>query len=70
MTPTDKGWLTNNPEAAKALRHADSRFNERREAAKGLPLALKVAAYRQAKARLEADHALVGCGAYDRVYLD
>ena len=61
-------WLTNDPAAAKALRHADKRLQERREAAKNLPLAEKVAAYRYAKARHAADYALVECGAYNRVY--
>jgi hypothetical protein len=64
---TDTGWLTNNPQAAAALRRADARFNATRAAAKNMPLAQKAVAFRQAKARHEADYALVECGAYDRV---
>ena len=42
-------WLTNNPEAAEALRKADATWEAARKAAEHLPLAEKVEAYRQAK---------------------
>ncbi len=42
-------WLTNDPEAAKALRKADAQYVKAREAAKALPLAQKIVALRAAK---------------------
>ena len=44
------GWLTNDPEAARELRRIDREYQRAVEAAKGLKLADKVAAIRQAKA--------------------
>ena len=45
-------WLTNDPEAAKALRKADAIYAKAREEAKALPLAQKIVALREAKAGL------------------
>ena len=45
-------WLTNDPEAAKALRKADAQYAKAREAAKALPLAQKIIALREAKEKL------------------
>lgn len=45
-------WLTNDPEAAKALRKADEAYAKAREAAKALPLAQKIVALRTAKEAL------------------
>ena len=48
-------WLTNHPEAARALRKADQEWEAARKVAESLPLAEKVEAYRKAKdARREA----------------
>ncbi len=47
MTPIE--WLTNDPESAKAFIAADKAHDVAREAAKGLPLAQKIEAYRAAK---------------------
>jgi hypothetical protein len=48
-------WLTNDPEAAEALRKADRDWEAARAAGANLPLAEKIEAYRKAKdARREA----------------
>lgn len=60
-------WITNSHEAAEALRRADKRWQDAREAEKHLPLTEKVKAYRAAKARREADYTLISAGAFDRV---
>lgn len=52
-------WMTNDPEAAQALRRADSEYANAREKAKNLPLAEKIIALRDAKEKLHA--------AYNRV---
>jgi hypothetical protein len=48
-TETRFQWLTNDPEAARALRAADKAHDKARAKAINLPLAEKVKAYRQAK---------------------
>ena len=50
-------WLTNDPEAAKALRKADAQYAKAREAAKALPLAQKAIALREAKGATMIDRA-------------
>lgn len=50
-------WITNNPVAAKALTAADLAYERERAAARDLPLAEKVAAYKAAKDRREAAYA-------------
>lgn len=47
-------WITNNPEAAKALQAADTAFDLAKAAASNLPLAEKVAALRTAKTQRQA----------------
>jgi hypothetical protein len=48
-------WLTNDLQAAEALRAADRQWEAARKAAENLPLAEKIEAYRAAKdARREA----------------
>lgn len=48
-------WLTNNPDAAEALRRTDAEWEAAHKAAENLPLAEKIIAYRNAKdARREA----------------
>jgi hypothetical protein len=55
-------WLTNSPEAAKALSEADSAYDAARKAGQGLPLAEKISAYRKAKEDREAAYAAVRFG--------
>jgi uncharacterized membrane protein YkoI len=57
------GWITNNPEAAKALCAADLRYERAKSLASGLKLSQKVEAYRAAKAAREAEYAAVSAGA-------
>ena len=52
MTPLE--WMTNDPESAKAFIAADKAYDAAREAAKGLPLAEKIIAYREAKEARQA----------------
>jgi hypothetical protein len=42
-------WITNVPEMAALLRQIDEHYEAAREAARGLPLAEKVVAYREAR---------------------
>ena len=55
-------WITNNPETAKLLRAIDAEEAAEREAAKDLPLAEKVEAYRKAKHRRQDAHDLITGG--------
>ena len=50
-------WITNVPQAAKALRKADAQYAKAREAAKALPLAQKIIALREAKEALHGAYA-------------
>jgi hypothetical protein len=54
------GWLTNSPEAAKALKAADHEYMIARAACSGWKLADKVEAVRKAKA--------AHCAAYEAVW--
>lgn len=49
MSGADPGWITNNPDAARALRRADEHYQRIRDAAAGLCLKEKVEAFRRAK---------------------
>lgn len=51
-------WLTNDPEVAHRLRAADAAHEAARAAARHLPLAEKIAAYRQAREAREAAYSL------------
>ncbi len=50
-------WITNDPQAAKALKKADKAFEAARTAAKSLPLADKIVALRDALAAKQAAYA-------------
>jgi hypothetical protein len=50
----DAGWVTNNPNAAKALKAADAKYEKAKTAASNLPLKEKVAALRKAKEARQA----------------
>ncbi len=52
-------WVTNDPQAARALRKADKEFEAARIAASTLPLADKIVALRAAKEARQAAYAKV-----------
>ncbi len=52
-------WITNNPETAKLLRSIDAQEKADREAARNLPLAQKVEAFRLAKKRRQDAHDVI-----------
>ena len=54
MKPKNPTWITNSPAIAKKLRAADAAYAKAREAAKALPLAEKIIAYRKATNDLQA----------------
>ena len=49
MTHTQPTWITNDPTVAEKLRAADKAFAEAGQAAQGLPLAEKLAAFNTAR---------------------
>lgn len=53
-------WLTNDKAIAARLRGADRRLDQAREAAKALPLAEKLEAFRRAKRAHEAEYNVIG----------
>lgn len=60
MTDTMRGWLTNDPIAARMLRAADRGYQRRLSAAQGLALAQKAEAIKAAR--------LARAAAYDAVW--
>ena len=55
----DRGWVTNNPEAAARLRAADDACDRAMRAASGLRLADKIDAIRSARAARDAAYRAV-----------
>ncbi len=49
-------WLTNDPALAKQFKAADRRFERGKRLAASLPLAEKIAAHRELKAKREAEY--------------
>jgi hypothetical protein len=58
--PAPLGWITNDPEAAKALQKADRDYYRARIMAEGLTLGEKIVAYRLAKEVRQAAYDAVG----------
>jgi hypothetical protein len=59
LVGSQPGWITNSPEAARALRAADAAYDRALAAAAGLRLAEKVEAIRAARAARDATYRAV-----------